>query len=75
MKKKPPARRSPKYILEKPIGIRLKPDEKMLVETYASYEYLSRAAFLRRIVLLGVEQYEQERTDNPSTARTPLCTK
>lgn len=60
MKKKTLARRSPQGILAQSLGIRLTPAEQATVEQYASDEFLSRASFLRRLVLLGVQQYERD---------------
>ncbi|MGS0740459.1 hypothetical protein ACVBEF_01240 [Glaciimonas sp. GG7] len=64
MKTTSTAQRSPKNSLTQPLGIRLKPEEQALVEQYAADEYLSRASFLRRMVLRGLQQYQRELASN-----------
>ena len=61
MKKTSKVQRSPQHILEKPLYVRLTPEEKALVENYASMEARSRASFLRFLILLGLKQFERER--------------
>lgn len=59
------AQRSPKNCLTQPLGIRLTAEEQASIEQFASQEYLSRASFLRRMVLRGLEQYQRELANNP----------
>jgi hypothetical protein len=56
--------RSAKGLLGAPLYIRLTPDETTRVELHAANDMRSRASFLRRMVLLGLEQHERELATN-----------
>lgn len=54
-----PIERAPKGVrTDKPIGLRLKPDELAKVQKYAAREHCTTAAFARRAVLRGIADYE-----------------
>ncbi|WP_146177602.1 hypothetical protein [Glaciimonas sp. PCH181] len=65
MKRLTKVRRAPKNILAQSLGIRLTPEEQAAIEKCASDEFLSRASFLRRMILRGLADYKRELASNP----------
>ncbi|WP_062112531.1 hypothetical protein [Collimonas pratensis] len=59
MKKPGVIRRAPKYVLADAIAVRLAPEEQAIVEECAYEGAESRAAFLRRMIMLGVKQHKR----------------
>ncbi|MEM4990660.1 hypothetical protein V8G57_24945 [Collimonas sp. H4R21] len=59
MKKPGVIRRAPKYLLAEAIAVRLTTEEQTTVEQYAYEGAESRAAFLRRMIMLGVKQHKR----------------
>jgi hypothetical protein len=59
----PRLERAPAGVLtNKPIGLRLKPDELQKVQTYAAHEHHTLAAFARLAMLRGLAEYERDRS-------------